>query len=68
MWPDGVVVVAPEGRIPPCNIQGVEYLLVQQLIAQAAIELLDESVLLRPAKAPVSHVQTLGRIRRLEVC
>lgn len=44
--PDGVVVVAPQGDLAARVVQGVEDLLVQQLIAQAAVEAFDERVLL----------------------
>jgi len=53
VWPDGVVVVAPEGQLPSRIVQSVEDLLVQQLIAQATIERLDEDVLLRLARVDV---------------
>ena len=49
MWPDGVIVIAPEGDLAAGIIQGVEDLLAQQLVAQAAIEAFDEGVLLRLA-------------------
>ena len=44
MRPDGVVVVAPEGDLAAGVVQGVEDLLVQQLVAQAAVEAFDEGV------------------------
>ena len=44
--PDGVVVVAPQDDLAARVVQGVEDLLVQQLIAQAAVEAFDERVLL----------------------
>ena len=47
--PDSVVVVAPEGDLSARVIQGVEDLLVQQLVAQAAVEAFDEGILLRLA-------------------
>ena len=47
MRPDRVVVVAPQGQLAPCIIQAVEYFLVQEPVAQAAVERLDEGVLLR---------------------
>lgn len=36
--PDGVVIVAPERQLAPGVVQSVEYLLVQELVAQVAIE------------------------------
>lgn len=45
--PDSVVVVAPEGDLSARVVQGVEDLLIQQFIAQAAVKRLDEGVLLR---------------------
>ena len=47
--PDSVVVVAPEGDLSARVIQGVEDFLVQQLVAQAAVEAFDEGILLRLA-------------------
>jgi hypothetical protein len=44
--PDGVVVVAPKSDFAAGLIKGVGDLLVQQRVAQAAIEALDEGVLL----------------------
>ena len=46
MRPDGVVIVAPKGDLAAGVVQRVEDLLVQQLIAQAAVEAFDEGVLL----------------------
>lgn len=46
MRPDGVVIVAPERQLPAGVVQGIEDLLVQKLVAQAAVERLDEGVLL----------------------
>ena len=53
MRPDGVVVVAPEGQLAAGIDQAVEELLVQAFVAQAAVETLDESVLLRLARIDV---------------
>lgn len=47
MRPDGVIFVAPKGKFPASIIQGVKDCLVQQFVAQAPVERLDESVLLR---------------------
>jgi hypothetical protein len=47
VWPDRVVIVAPQGQLAPCIVQAVEYFLVQELVAQAPVEALDEGVLLR---------------------
>ena len=46
VWSDRIVVVAPEGQLTPRIFQGVEYFLVQELVAQAPVESLDEGVLL----------------------
>lgn len=53
MWSDDVVVVVPEGELPPRIVQSVEDLLIQQFIAQATVERLDEGVLLRLARIDV---------------
>ena len=53
VWPDRVVVIAPEGQLSACILQAVEDLLVQQLVPQAAVEALDEGVLLRLARIDV---------------
>ena len=47
MRPDRVVVVAPEGQLSPRIFQTVEYLLVQQLVPEAAVEAFHERILLR---------------------
>lgn len=47
MRPDGVVVVSPDGELSPSVSEAREYFLVQHLVAQAAIEALDERVLRR---------------------
>ena len=46
MWPDVVVVVAPDCQFTAGVCQAVEYLLVQAFIAQAAVEALDLAILL----------------------
>lgn len=46
MRPDGVVIVAPERQLATGVVQGIEDLLVQKLVTQAAVEALDEGVLL----------------------
>jgi len=38
VWSDVVVVVSPERQFAPCIVQAVEHLLIQKLIAQAAVE------------------------------
>ena len=48
-----VVVVAPEREFAPSGIDAVQHVLVQHLIAQAAVERLDEGVLLRLARIDV---------------
>ncbi len=50
---DGVVIVAPERQLPAGVVQAVEDLLVQELVAQAAIEAFDEGILLRLAGVDV---------------
>lgn len=51
MRPDVVVVVSPERQLTRGILQAVEHLLVQELVAQAAVEALDEGVLLRHTSA-----------------
>lgn len=46
MWPDIVVVVAPERQFSAGVIQTVEHLFIQKFISQAAVEWLDEGILL----------------------
>jgi len=41
-----VVIIAPDGQLPAGLGQAVEQLLVEELIAQRAVEALDEAVLL----------------------
>ena len=53
MRPDSVVIVSPKRQLPAGVGQGIEYLLVQQFVAQAAVERLDEGVLLRLARVDV---------------
>jgi len=50
MWPDIVVVVAPQGPFATGIGQAVDYLLVEAFIAQAAVEALEVTVLLRLAR------------------
>ena len=38
MRPDVVVVVSPERQLAPGILQAVEHLLVQELVAQAAVD------------------------------
>ena len=47
MRSDVIVIVSPESQLAASIIQGVEDLLVEQLVAQAAVEAFDEAVLLR---------------------
>jgi len=44
---DRIAVIAPEGQLAPCVVQAVENLLIEQLVAKAAVKRLDERVLLR---------------------
>ena len=44
---DRVVVITPEGQLSPRIFQTVEYLLVQQLVPEAAIKAFNERILLR---------------------
>ena len=59
---DRVVVVAPQGEPPPYIIPAVEYLLVQKLVPQAAVEAFDKGILGRfsgcdimPVKLAIIH-------------
>ena len=59
MRPDVVVVVSPDGQLALGIGQAVEYLFVVAFVAQAAVEALDECVLLRFAwidVVPLDHV------------
>ena len=58
MGPDRIVVVAPPGELAPCIGQAGEHLLVQQLIAQFAVEALDEGILCRLARRDVVPIDT----------
>ena len=51
VWPDGVVVVTPDGELPPSVSEAGKDFFVQQLVAQAAIEGFDERVLRRLSTA-----------------
>ena len=53
MRPDGIVIVAPDRQLPAGVLQGVEDLLIQKLVAEAAVERLDEGVLLRLARVDI---------------
>ena len=44
VWPDGIVVISPERQLPSGIVQSVKYLLIQQLVAQAAVEAFDEGM------------------------
>lgn len=46
MWPDVVVVVAPQGQLAAGISQAVEDLFVEVFVAQAAVEALDIAFLL----------------------
>ena len=50
MRSDVVVIVSPESQLAASIIQGVEDLLVEQLVAQTAVEAFDEGILLRFAR------------------
>ena len=47
MRPDVVVVIAPEGQRLAGVGEGIEALFIQALVAQAAVEAFDQTVLLR---------------------
>ena len=47
MRPDVVVVVSPDRQLSAGIGQAVEYLLIEAFVAQAAVEALDEAILLR---------------------
>ena len=47
MWPDVVVVIAPEGQRLAGVGEGIEDLFIQAFVAQAAVEAFDQTVLLR---------------------
>ena len=53
MRPDTVVVVRQERQLAPCVVQAVKQLLVQEFIAQAFVEVLDERALLGLAAVEV---------------
>ena len=46
MRPDIVVMISPQGQFPAPFLQRVEYLFIQQLIAQTAVKAFDKGVLL----------------------
>ena len=62
VWPDRVIVVAPQCQLAPRIIQAVEDLLVQQVVPEAAVEALDKGVLLRLARIDVApwHLVFVG--------
>ena len=62
MRSDGVVIVAPERQLPAGVVQGIEDLLVQKLVAQAAVEALDEGVLLGLELPPENRTVTEATI------
>ena len=47
MRPDGVVIVSPERKFAVGIVECIEHLLLQQLVAQAAVERLDKGILMR---------------------
>ena len=53
MGPDIVVIITPDGQFSAGVGQAVEQFLVEKLIAQRAVEGLDEPVLLRLARVDV---------------
>jgi len=59
MRPDVVVVVAPKGQRSTGICQAVEDLLVQAFVAQAAVEALNEGVLLRLAGGDVMPLDAI---------
>jgi hypothetical protein len=59
MRPDGFVVVSPESQRSTGVCQAVEDLLVQALLAQAAVEAFNESVLLRLSGIDVMSLDTV---------
>ena len=59
MRPDGVVIVTPERQLASGTGQAVEDFLVQQLVAQAAVERLDKRILLRLARVDVMPLNTM---------
>ena len=62
MGPDVVVVVAPEGQFAAGIGQAFEDFLVQAFVVQAAIERLDEAVLLGLARIDVvPRLRGMGR-------
>ena len=38
VWPDVVVIIAPQAQFSPSIAEAVEYLLIQAFVAQAAVE------------------------------
>jgi len=57
--PDVVVVIAPQGQFSAGVIQCIEEFLVQELVAQAAIERLDEGILLGLAWVDVMPIDVI---------
>jgi hypothetical protein len=53
--PDIVVIVSPKGQLAPGIVQAVEHFLVQEFSAKAAVEGLDEGILLRLARVDVTE-------------
>ena len=67
MRPDLVVVVTPKRQLSPGIIEGVEQFLIQQLVTQAAVEGLDESILLGLARIDIVPVDTV-LVRSFQDC
>ena len=54
MRSDVVVIVSPEGQLAASIVYCVEDLLVEQLVAQAAVEAFDEAILLRFSRCDIN--------------
>lgn len=59
MRSDVIVIVSPERQFAAGIIEGVEDLLIQQLVSQAAVEALDEAILLRLAGIDVMPINVV---------
>ena len=62
MRSDRVVIVTPEGKFAPCVLQTIEDFLIQKFNPEAAVEALNESVLLRLTRIDVvpRHLVLVG--------
>ena len=58
MWPDGIIIVAPAGQLSPGISRGLRHLLVQEFVAKARVECLDEGILGRFAGSDVMPSNT----------